>query len=454
MFRSLLAPGQPAFPCRAAFFLLSLAGFSAFAASQQLPEGWATSATALASTVSQALMTPAGLLTYDGSQVELSPPGQPAISLLQTTGMVFGSFLLQVDAGRVLFGHTGIGPVGTTDRIWLLPLQGPPPQQPLALVPFNYDAVMLTTNTVLLSARTGGFAASDNDLLVLDLLTGSTQNLALLPGASGPVAIGPNGDVYYATASAAFPTPPGTASVLRFPRGIVDAALLNQTVLGLADAQVVLAGLDAAGDLLFDDDGDLLFVDWINLRIGQIDEAASAGPSLGAVVADYAQAPISPTSLQWLPGTGSGVFEPFQPANGRLLVHATDYFSTAELRAVVAAPTVVAVAGGAALPSGPFQVDLSAGPALGIGVVAFAVGHLPGVQVVTLPPFEQPLLLSDTMLAGPVTVTVLFDAAGSAMLVGNNPGFGPALPVTLQAVFVSSQGVLGASNVLPISVGT
>ncbi len=452
MVRSLLVRGRPAFSCRAAFCLFALTGSGSFAVAQQLPEGWSTGATALTGSTSQALLTPAGLVTYDGSQVLLSPSGQSPIPLLQTSGTVFGSFLLQVDAGRVLFGHTGIGPVGTTDRIWLLPLQGPPPLQPLAAVPFNYDAVMLTGGTVLLSARTGGFAAAANDLLVLDLVTGNIQNLALLPGASGPVALGPNGDVYYATGSAAFPTPLGTASVLRFPRAVVDAAIQNQTVLGLADAQVVMAGLDAAGDLLFDDDGDLLFVDWLNLRIGQIDAAASAQPSLGAVVANYANAPVSPTSLQWLPGNGSGVFEPFQPANGRLLVHATDYFSTAELREVFGARPGIAVAGGAVLPSGPFQVDVTSGPALGIGVVAFAMGHLPGVQVVTLPPFEQPLLLSDTMLGGPVTITVLFDAAGAAVLTGNNPGFAPALPVTLQAVFVSNQGVLGATNVLPISI--
>jgi hypothetical protein len=420
---------------------------------QQVPEGLAVTALPLPPAVSQSLVTPSGLVTYDGSNVILTPPGQAPSTLLSTSGLLFGSFLLQIDANNVLFGHTGLGPTGATDRVWLMPLQGPPPAQPLAAIPFNYDVALFAPNAVLISARTGGFASPNNELLVLDTLTGGTQTLAVLPGASGPVAVATNGDVFYATAGLAFPQPPGTVNVLRFPRPVVDQALLTQTPLGLAAAQTVLAGLDAAGDMLFDDDGDLLFVDWMNGRVTEINDAQGSSPSLGGTIADFAAAPISASSLQWLPGTGGGVFEPFQRGNGRLLVHASDFFSSTQLLTVSPSPAVLSATGGAVIPTGSFDLNVAGGPAAGIGVMALAFGSLPGATTVSILPFEQPLWLSDAILVAPTLLTVPFDASGAAVQTIPNPGFNPAFVITVQSVFVSASGVLGASNPVVLTIG-
>ena len=73
MVRSLLARGRPAFSCRAAFCLFALAASGALAEAQQLPEGWSTSTTALTGSTSQALLTPAGLVTYDGKFLTGTP---------------------------------------------------------------------------------------------------------------------------------------------------------------------------------------------------------------------------------------------------------------------------------------------------------------------------------------------------------------------------------------------
>lgn len=448
--RCAVAPRIPRF--RSLLVAAALAALLAPTPAQSVPEGLAASATTLPSTASLALVVPGGIVTFDSNNVVLKLDSQPPQTLLSLTGMIWGSFLLQTDANHVLFGHTGVGPTGSGDRLWLVPLQGPPPAAPLAVVPFNYDAVLLAPGQVLLSARTGGFAVADNDLLVLDLATGNTQLVALLPGASGPVAIAPNGDILYATASPFFPAPAGSVTILRLPRAVFDQALATHTVLGLADAQVVIAGLDAASDFAVDDDGDLLFVDWWNGRVSEISDVDGAAV-LVPVVVDYGTAPVFPSSVQFVGGNAYGVFEPFQPQNGRLFVFESDYFSTSRLGAFAAAPAVLHVSGGPVIPAGPFTITATQGPSLGIGVVAFAFGSAGVPAAVGVPGFEQPLWLDPTLLGPSILVTVLFNAAGSASLAPTNPGFHPAIAATTQVVFVSSNGVLGATNHVPMSVG-
>lgn len=420
-------------------------------AAQQPVEGLTASAQSLPPAVSQALVTSSGLITFDGMNVQLTPPGQSPRTLLTMSGLAFGSFLVQTSSNRVLFGHTGVGPAGSNDAVWSLPLQGPAPALPLAMVPFNYDATMLAPNTVLLSARLGGFAAASNELLVLDLTTGSTQVVASVPGASGPVAVATNGDIFYATGYAGFPPLPGTAEVLRFPRQQFNAAIASATVLGLADAQLVMSGLDAVSDFAFDDDGDLLFVDWWNGRVSEVSDAA--GQPWLAVVIDYGAANVTATALQFVPGTAHGDFEPFQPPNGSLLVHETNYATISQLRSVATAAATLSVAPGTTLGAGPFTLAVAGGPSLGIGVVALAAGISPNTGPLQVPGFEQRLWWNAALTMGPIVVTVAFDAAGQASLTASSPGFSPAVPATLQVAFVAVSGVLGATAAQGILLG-
>lgn len=437
-------------PCHLVAIVTCCLGTNALVA-QQPVEGLTGSAQALPPTVSQTLATSSGLITFDGTNVQLTPPGMSPQTLLTVSGLAFGSFLLQTSTNRVLFGHTGPGPAGSSDAVWSLPLQGPAPAQPLAMVPFNYDATMLTPNTVLLSARLGGFAAASNELVALDLTTGSTQVVASVPGASGPVAVAANGDIFYATGYAGFPPLPGTAEVLRFPRQQFDAAIASSTVLGLADAQSVMSGLDAVGDFAFDDDGDLLFVDWWNGRVSEISDAA--GQPWLALVIDYGAASVTATALQFVPGSAHGDFEPFQPPNGTLLVHETDYTTMSQLRSLTTATATVSVAPGTTLGAGPFTLSVAGGPSLGIGVVALAAGVSPNTVPLQVPGFEQRLWWNAALTTGPILVTVAFDAVGHAALTASSPGFAPAVPATLQVAFVAANGVLGATGALGILLG-
>ncbi|MBL8755891.1 MAG: hypothetical protein JNK15_21520 [Planctomycetes bacterium] len=427
------------------FALAAAAALPVPLAAQQVHEGLTNSPLALAANASLAHVVPGGLVTFGGGSVSFTPNGQPPQVLLTTTGTVFGSFLQFVAPNHVLFGLTQVGGAGANDVVWLLPLQGPPATAPLANIRYDYDVALRSPTEAFVSARLGGFASPDGDIVALDLTNGTTRHLAQIPGASGPVAVAPNGDVYYAPGYAGWPPLPGTVSVLRFPRPVVDQALLLGTTLGLADAQTVLTGLDAVADFAFDDDGDLHFVDWWNNRVGEISDVQGPIPWLGASIAGYSSSGLSPTMVQFVAGSGGGEFEPFQPANGRMFVHATDYAAVNELHGYATSAATLGHSGPSPIPSGPFSLLAGQGPANGIGVVAFQFGAQPGTTLLAVPGFEQTLAIANSLLTSPILVAVPFDAAGNMPLALVNPGYGVPVTASVQVVFVAQDGVLGAT---------
>lgn len=414
---------------------------------QQLAEGYAESTATLPAGVGSFLETAFGTVYFDGVDLMLDP-GTGGSSLLTFPSFTFGSFSAPIGATEVLFGESSNG------GIWLVPLNGLPAQL-VTNVPFNYDAVLLDDDRALVSAKTGGFSAQDNDVMFVDLLTGQTQVLAQFPGASGPLAIDANGDVYYATSPNAFPAPSGTVDVLRLSRAVVDNAIANNQVLGVADATVVISGLDAAGDLAFDDDGDLFFVDWFNGRIGEINDADGSQASLAPTLIDYAGSGLNGSVLQFAPTATpvAQVFEPFQPAGGALMIQETDYVSVSQVRSLVAAPPQLTSSAASPVPTGLFSFDTTGGPANGVGLVLFAPTSPAGPVTLTVPGFEQPLFVDSVLAPAPVIVPITFDAAGTASLPVQNPGFAQVFDATAQTVVVSTAGALGATAPLTLQVG-
>lgn len=436
-----------------AFVAIAAAAFAlpiVAAAGQQPADGYGDAPIALPGGTSLAAVAPAGLLTFDGAQLRCTPAGQPSVTLLTFTAFRFGSFLLPVGSTHALLGVTGLT---GGDAIWLVPVQGPAPTQPLAALAFNYDAALLDAQRALVSARTGGFAAPDNELWVLDLVTGATQRVASIAGASGPVTIGASGDVYYATGFAGFPTPPGTCSLLRLPRALVDATIVGQGLLGLGHAQVVRSGLDAAGDLAFDDDGDLLFVDWFNNRISEISDAEGPQPSLVQGVLDCSASPLFATSLQFLAGARSGVFEPFQPANGVLHVVATDYSATSSLRRVTGKAANLLANVPTPTPAGPVPFVVTQAAPSGLGLLAIATGTGLGTAPLVLPGFEAPLAWHPQLLPAPIFVPFALAGSGDAIVTLASPGFTVPLPAIAQAVFFSTTGGIGSTPPATLLLG-
>lgn len=414
---------------------------------QQTAEGYSETIATLPAGAGNVLTTANGRIWFDGFNLMHDSGGPTPQTLLTFASFTFGSFTAPIGATKVLFGESSNG------GIWSVPLNGTAPQL-IATVPFNYDAVLLDDNRALVSAKTGGFSAPDNDVMFVDLITGQTQLLAQFPGASGPLAVDDDGDVYYATSPSAFPAPPATVSVLRLTSGVIDNAIANGTVLGTANAQVVITGIDAAGDLAFDDDGDLFFVDWFQGRIGEINDATGNTASLAPTLIDYAGSGLNGSVLQFrTTSTGPEVFEPFQPAAGELLVHETDYVSISQVRTLTARRPELASDIANPIATGSFSLSTVDGPANGIGLLAFAPVASGGALTLTLPGFEQPLLTDSALAGTPVLVPLTFDATGATALSVQNPGFAPVLDATVQTVCVSASGVLGSSQVLGLQIG-
>lgn len=415
---------------------------------QQLPPGYqqATQGLPLSQSLTQRLSTGASV-QFDGTDLQLLLPSQPPQTLLQFATPVFASFVVELDTQFLLFGEN------LAHTLWLVPLQGPALPVQLGTLQLNYAAVRFATNQVLISARTGGWSSSDNHLYLLDVTTASPQLLATFPGASGPLAIGPGGDVYYATASPLFPSPAGTVEILRLRRTVVDQALLTQQVLGRQDAELVWAGLDAASALAFDDDGDLLFVDWWQNRIGELNDAHRSTPWVSTAI-DYGTSPVGPAALQFVPGGGAGEFEPFQPDNGVLLIHETDWSTTNQVRAVAAQPPTATIVAPDPIPTGPFTLQCRRGPAGGLGLLAFAFGAAPAPLAVAVPGLEATVPWDGAFATGLHTAFVGFDGLGSAALTLQNPG--SPVPVPLQALLVTLDGtltVVGGARPLPFRLG-
>lgn len=416
------------------------------AVGQTIPAGLTLSSRQLAATTTHILALGGGrTVTFDGSDLQLSVPGQAPATLLHFGIPVFGSFVIRAASDRVLFGENSTG------GVYLVPLQGPPPTGPLAQLTLNYDAAMLAPGVALVSAKTGGWAATDNDLVRIELATGAVQMLAHLPGASGPIAVADNGDAYYATASPLYPTPPGTASILRFSQATISQAVSTGAVLHAADAAVVRSGLDAASDICIDDDGDLLFADWFNQTVGELNDATSGNSWLGAPLLDFAGTGLSAANLQIVRGHG-GTFEPFQPPASRLLVQATDYATANDLIEVTSVRPILTASPANPIPTGAVTLVVTRGPANGLGLVALGSGSASDDQFLTIAGFEQLLVWSSSLAGAPLTA-IYFDAAGKGALAFGNPGFAAGMMATAQVATIAANGVLGSSQPVLLQLG-
>ena len=362
------------------------------------------------------------LLMDDGS-------GTPSI-LLQLPFSVFASFAVEISPALLLFGES------STNEIWLVPLDGSALPSLLTTIDLNFAAAPFDADTALISAKTAGFFAPDNDVLALDLVTGAVDPIALIPGASGALTTDENGDLYYATASSTFPQPKGFVDILRFDRSLVQSAF-GPGVLTPDDATVVMSGIDAAGSLAFDSDRDLFLVDWANNKVLEISDVDGPVVRLTTLF-DFENTGLSAASVQFVPGVGSSDwrFEPFQPLHGgALAVVETDFFSETNVRfATPARPLTVVTP--SVVPAGPFAMYTIGGPANGVGVMRW------GLPINTHNELGVPIGIYEQLipwgLSSPTTpVPITFDATGTSALFLNNPGFGVQFDFAVQVIFVN-----------------
>ncbi len=445
MIAPLHGPGSRRAPTLLLASLAPLCQLTALTA-QHPVEGYSSAVRSLPANAGNVLHVGTGLVWFDGQDLLLQRGGATTV-LLHLPAPAFGSFTIDAGAGHVLFGES------SRDGIWRVALNGPPPAQPLATVPLNYDAVLLDAGRAIVSARTGGWSSADNDFLVLDLQTGATQVFLRIQGASGPVALGPDGHLHLASASPLYPPPPGTATILRYARSSIEQALLTNQVLGPNHGQMVAGGIDAASDLAFDAEGDLFFVDWWNNRVSVV-PFATTSPRPAADLIVHGASTLGPTSLQMVRGSGPAVFEPFQPTGATLLVHETSYGAVSQVRSVRSRRPLADVAPPGPVPSGPFSIGLIHGPSNGLGLLALGLGSPATPRVLTVPGFASPLHWESGLL-GPVhTSFVAFDAQGRASVPFTNPGASPAVACTGQFATIDAMGEhLGSSNPVHFDLG-
>lgn len=411
---------------------------------QQLAEGHRDAVRSLPPGSGNVLHLPdGGIVWFTGTDLVLEHHGQTR-TLLSFAAFTFGSFTVPAGSGHLLFGESSTGDV------WLVPLRATAQPRVLANLPFNYDAVEWGPGRALVSAKTTGFGTAHNDVVVLDLHTGTIAPLLRVAGASGPVEVDGHGNLYYATSPLAFPPPPGSADVLRWDAAVLQAAL-GGPPLTEQHARVVATGLDAASDLALDGDDDLFFVDWWNATIGELSDVGGGAPRRSVLLA-YGSAAVTGAGLQFVgrgAAPGQPSFEPFQPdGGGALLVHESAFGGPSQVRAIEARRPQIDHTGGAVVPAGPFEL-VTAGASTG-GLALFALrptvaGHEVGLSV---PGFEQTLFWDVSMSAAFDTYLVAVDGAGVARLPLVNPGLSGGMDGFVQVAMVGpGLDVIGSAAV-------
>jgi hypothetical protein len=416
---------------------------------QSFPNGYQTAVHALPKEASNVLVIAAGAGTsasaiYFTGKDLVRDDGKTKTTLLSFQSTTFGSFTARVDDRNVLFGESSNG------DIYLVPTAGGTARK-LANLKFNYDAVTYPGGWAMVSAKTGGFSSKNNDVIAVHLATGKTDTIAELPGASGPVAADAAGNLYYATASNAFPAPKGSVQLLRFDAETVAKKGFGNGKLGISDATVLIKGLDAAGSILLDSDDDVILTDWMNNALVEINDANGASPT-ATVLQSYTGANVSPTGLQFLGSQRSlfsqPEFEPFQPqTGGTLVVHETKFQSVSQLRMVSGHRPVTALSNSDPKPFSKFAIEVTGGPPLGRGFMALTLPFTSNLELsFKVVGYEQSVLWSASLLLPLALVPVGFDQQGRTALPLFHPGFQSPLTIVTQTYLTDSANRVAGSS--------
>lgn len=301
----------------------------------------------------------------------------------------------------------------------------------------NYDAVFATATELLVSAGTCGFGCG-NDLLRVDLGTGTTTPLATLPGASGPVALSANGDLY--TVVVDFLNP-GTSRLVAY----TDAQLDAGTPLVEADAALLLGGLAGGASLAVDPVFGNLFL--AESSFGATSRILEIAPD-GTVVDVVVESDLYLGGLELFQGGGKGHFHRYQPSGGVGMRYSrTDFNALDEIATILPAQPQASFS-----QSGPVaQLTVTGGVPDGAMLVVFTANanHDPTLVTTVLPgtDFQFHAAASPNRLRRTGPFLLPLDATGTGTFTYFDPG--PlAGTQTFQALVADPGGVfLGGSTV-------
>jgi len=204
----------------------------------------------------------------------------------------------------------------------------------LANLNFNFDLAWDTDpNLAYVSAALGGFGMG-NDILRLNLTTGTTTALVHLDGPSGPIAVDGAGDLHYVTQfdGPGWPPPLMAEELIRWDAADLDAAGPGN-LLGESDATLEVAGLDGASSLLHDPRSGFLFLAHVNFQ-GFANEVLQVDPTSG-VLDTVASSFTWIQNLELQNANGQATLSAYQPLGSRILVQNTDFGSSLRDRVIV-----------------------------------------------------------------------------------------------------------------------
>lgn len=422
---------------------------SSYLHAQAAAQGYMRTTQSLPASANSITAIDGGNVWFDGTTLQFDAQGQPTRALLTFPSFRFGSFTMAIGNGDLLFAESSNG------QVWRVPVDPARTPQLLTTIQFAYDAVAIGPGVAIVSAKTGGFSSALNDLIAVDLVTGAQTTIGLVPGASGPLALSPERELVYATAPLTFPPPPAAVEVIRWNAAQWSLALSGGPVLTRANAELVVAGLDSAGDLAIDLDDDIFVADYGNARVLEINDSHTT-KTLSTIV-DFALATTSPAALAFLPGSSrTSEFEPFAHSGGGVLcVVETDYFSATNVARLVAQPAPLALVGGGNGPVAPGQFTMvqQNGPRGGFCMFALGTVGTGALLPLRLPGYEQALLWEAGLLFPVATFFAPLDATGSAGFALTNPGFPSGVWIHCQTAFAAADGSsVGASNVCSVAL--
>lgn len=369
------------------------------------------------------------IIAFDGWTVARHAFDGDLIQILATLpSFVFPSFAVLAPSGAyVLIGESSNGDVFRVDLT----------RGDVSLVTnlfFNFDAAFEDDDHVIVSAASCGFGCG-NQLFRVTVSTGATVLVADVAGSSGPVAVHPGGDVYYATLAAAFPAPAGSTEVIRWDPALLDGI----TVRDETDATIVAAGFDGAAGLAIDPvlgDPYVLetnFGSGIN-RVRRV----GTGPPDSPILVEGAPF-LSMANLEFSAGDGKAFFRGFQPESGGTLRYSTtDFFSVYERNQLEPLRPPAFFTGPGTSGPGALTLELEDGPSNGLAFVIFgsSANCLPDEMGLFFPDFADVPLF--TCLA---PGKFRFDRSGPFFLDGAGDG-SKTYPDSMGATGVTAYAVL------------
>lgn len=423
----------------AALTALASPAYSDITTAPGFQNAFVTAAPAGAFTGGMDFLPSGNMAIFDGANVvECDPSSGNIVSILHAPSTtVFGSFVrTSIDGTFLLFGESSFG------DIIRIPLDGSP-STVVANIPFNYACVFQSNDVAFITRPDSTW--SNTYITRLDISSGVMGDIALVPGASGPVAFDESGNLYYGENSSAWPAPQGSQSIYRWS-AVQVANAGRGSILTPSNGIVFAGGQTAPSSLAFDEEGDLLVSDSID---GVIYEIGNNGLIKGTIGSEAQFNSV--TAITFIGnGNDKSQFGFFQPeSGGTLYAISTDWFSFNHLNAIRPERSTLSTTPQNPIPAGAsFSFFVHDGPPNATVLLLIGSAGQSPETYLQYQGVAQFIGVSGQI----VTATLALDSSGSLHIPAVNAGLG-GISISVQgALFDPQKGPVGTTEALQIDL--